>query len=467
MEIPLGLSLGAIAIFTTLPISFLTISFAVVLRDADLPMAVPAIVAGSLSVLSFVAIIALMYQRLCVFTGSQDTKTSPKTWTTLALVTAILAFFSVGVTLATLAWMQLRHEELPATTLGASTRSMLLASFVLWGISTLAQATFLLCLLIESRRAAQQTTSLRTNETLQQSSEMQQASRPQTAVPPTRGRGSLDGLSVSSKSRKRSGSDTMSSLRSSITKVVRPMTSKTRLIGQKQPYRPTSLDSGTGEREIVEDGFDSWDTSAVDPQSRQFVMSASNSTSNSSPVPGRFLETIPASPPVSRSPSPGNPLELEPPVKRSRSRSYSPATTLRDSRRRNTADSSSEEAHIHPLFRTDSPTPPPTATPGTIITAAPGAGLVISDRRSLQRIRSDSLPTAPSPLGHSHSMDDIRISTNTDDSESPPSSSPVEREMTPPIPDWVLGAGPRTSFSGYTRRKGLTGLGPVGEVRES
>jgi hypothetical protein len=237
-------------------------------------------------------------------------------------------------------------------------------------------------------------------------------------------------------------------------------------VSQNKPHRPTSLDSGTGEREIIEDGFDSWDLSAVELHSRHFVISAANSTNTSSPSHGRFLETIPASPTGSRSPSPGFPLDLEPPSRRRRSRSHSPATTMMVKHRGDAAPSpTGSEAHIHPLFRTDSPTPPPSATPGTIVTAAPGAGQAIIDRQSLHRMRSGSLPNSSSPLGHSRSLDDM-ASTLKDNDESGRPPSPPEREMTPPIPDWILGAGPRNSFSGYSRRKGMVGLGPVGEVKE-
>jgi hypothetical protein len=42
-----------------------------------------------------------------------------------------------------------------------------------------------------------------------------------------------------------------------------------------------------------------------------------------------------------------------------------------------------------------------------------------------------------------------------------------ERTLTPPIPDWVLGAGPRSSMAGYNRKKTQTGLGIVGEVQNA
>lgn len=466
MATSLAFPLGAFAVVTTIPTLTLIISFATVLRKAILPINILAIVASPFGIIGLALMIWLLYRHPRHHNHHDDQmETRRKRKEILTELTGLLCFLFAVLSLATLVWMQIRSVDLPRTILGTTSKALLTVTFVLWAVSSLAQASFLVILLLVGRDVAQQMQSLHTNEEPHRSADMQQTSRPQTARPPTRGRESSDAQSFSSKSRKRSGSDTMSSIRSSITNVVRPISSKTRLV-QTKPYRPTSLDSGTGEREIVEDGFDSWDLSAVEPHSRHFVMSAANSTHTSSSNHGRFLETIPASPTVSRSPSPGFPLDLEPPPRRRRSRSHSPATTIMAKHRDAAPSPTGSEAHIHPLFRTDSPTPPPSATPGTVVTAAPGAGYAIIDRQSVHRMRSGSLPNSPSPLGHSRSLDDM-AATVKDDDESVRSLSPPEREMTPPIPDWILGAGPRNSLSGYSRRKGLAGLGPVGEVKES
>jgi hypothetical protein len=463
----LALSLGAFAVVTTIPTLILIISFATILREATLAMNIPATVASIFGVIGLAAMIWLLYRQLRQRNHSDDQimETRQKQQDLLTEVTGLLCFLYATFSLATLVWMQIRSADLPRTIFGNTSKTLLAATFVLWAFSSLAQCAFLVVLLRVSR-LTQQTHSLRPDEEPHRPAEMQQASRPMTAPSSSRGRESSDEQSFSSKSRKRWGSDTMSSIRSSVTHVVRPISSKTRLVSLSKPYRPTSLDSGTGEREIVEDGFDSWDLSAVDPHSRHFVMSAANSTNTSSSNNGRFLETIPASPTGSRSPSPGFPLDLEPPPRRRRSRSHSPATTIIAKRRDSASSPTGSEAHIHPLFRTDSPTPPPSATPGTVVTAAPGAGQAIIDRQSVRRMRSGSLPNSPSPLGTSRSLDDIP-STVKDDYENGRPPSPPEREMTPPIPDWILGAGPRNSLTGYSRRKGLVGLDPLGEGKES
>ncbi|KAH8910105.1 hypothetical protein BR93DRAFT_459700 [Coniochaeta sp. PMI_546] len=292
---------------------------------------------------------------------------------------------------------------------------------------------------------------------------------------------SLDLRSPPGSSGGRSATETLSSFRSSMSHIVRPISSKTRLLSssQRSSRRPSSLESTAfQERSSVatEDGFDSWDTSGVDPQNRQTVLESS------SPIPGRFLETIPASPTTSRSPSPGTPLDLEPPRIQQRSRSYSSIGTVQSVQSQRptlTEHQSVSESHIHPLFRSDSPTPPPTATPGTVVTAAPNGGQVISDRhsiRTLNRMRSGSLPTVPSPLSRQGSLDDLHRGRIEKGSSLSPSVSPelreepeeeeeeeeeekedgeklTERKMTPPIPEWILSAGSRLSMVGYKSRR--------------
>lgn len=307
-----------------------------------------------------------------------------------------------------------------------------------------------------------------------------------TSAPPGRSpshSGSRSPPSSSGGRSARSASETLTSLRSSLSNAVRPVSSLTRLLparDSREDHREKPL--AGGERE--EDGFDSWDTSGVDAHNRQTVLeSYSPSSSPPSNTPHmlqqpRLLETIPASPTTSRSASPGCPLDLAPPSRAvRRSRSYSPATL--SSRIPNhqqqqvppsPSPTPSDEAHIHPLFRSDSPSPPPATTPGTVVTAAPNGGLVISDRhsiRSLSRMRSCSLPTVASPLSRHSSVEDLQPPPQLlHPSPGSTGSSLLEevideeqRKMTPPIPDWVLSAGSRTSLSGYHWRKTRPGEG--------
>lgn len=366
--------------------------------------------------------------------------------------------------------MRSRVSDLPKTIISSSTESVVVGGFIVWAVALLSQAVFIICMVVIQRRDFQQQIQPYHPESRQEPPSEMQETKPRAASVQGgeyRGKASMESKTPpSSSGRSRAGSDTMASFRSSLSQVVRPITSKTKLINNKSQHRPTSIESSTRETSIsIEDGFDSWDTSNVDAQSRQAVESAS-------PTPPRFLETIPASPTTSRSPSPGFPLDLEPPKQRKRSRSYSPANSYRElpkSRTTSPTESMNNEAHIHPLFRTDSPTPPPPTTPGTIVTAAPGAGQVISDRasiRSIHRMRSGSLPS--SPLMHQDSLDSIRKTIEREELEKEKAEeSGGERTLTPPIPEWILsGAPPRNSLSGYSRRK-AAGLGKVGEVREA
>ena len=98
----------------------------------------------------------------------------------------------------------------------------------------------------------------------------------------------------------------------------------------------------------------------------------------------------------------------------------------------------SGEENIHPLFRCSSPTPPPSASPTTVVTAAPEAGEVI-DRRTLHRMRStsqrsSSQPPAKSPLRRSESFANARsnkapLSPSLPGSEALPSTSGQPKSM--------------------------------------
>lgn len=248
----------------------------------------------------------------------------------------------------------------------------------------------------------------------------------------------------------KSATETMSSIRRSISSVARPLSTRTLLARERSS---SSISNHRGRQAAApEEGFDSWDTSAVDPQNRQTVMQSTSPT-------GPFLETIPASPTNSRSASPES-FALEPPRPRNRSRSYSPAgSSIRVPRAPYVTHSDGTEAHIHPLFRSDSPNPPPAATPGTMVLASPNAGQVISDRssiRSLSRMRSGSLPAAPSPLSRQGSYDEFAplrpAAREVEGTPEPSIREEGERKLTPPIPEWILSAGSRTSLSDYSRR---------------
>jgi hypothetical protein len=254
-----------------------------------------------------------------------------------------------------------------------------------------------------------------------------------------------------------------SSIRSSISKEFRGLGSKTKLLSFREKRRPPSLES---HRTSLGDSYSMDDFPPFEPQ-------ATSPVTLPRPV---FLETIPASPTNSsrsRSPSPPPLPDLEPPRMAHRSRSYSPVGRLQE-RNSSTPSLASSELHIHPLFRSDSPNPPPMATPGTNVLAAPQAGQVITHRKSvldLKRMRSGSLPASPSPLSRQGSVEnmgpkkakeeqaniedirEIREEEERDAGREMDAAQQIDFELPPPIPDWILTAGSRNSLTDYNSRK--------------
>jgi hypothetical protein len=479
----LPLALGALAVSSGATMLTFDIIFAVTLSRSASPVKVNvvAIVASVLSSIAVVLLLLLLARQIRYRNGAhiQDFGHGRQHTYLLAGFAGVFGVLSAVASAVLLGIMRNRQADLPKRTIHSSTQSLVTGAFIVWAISLLSEAVFIICMVIIQRKDFQQQIQpYHIGGVTEAFPQMQESSRlgasSAQANDSSRGTPSMESRSPPSSGRSRAGSDTMSSFRSSLSQVVRPISSKTKLIQQnhKSHHRPTSIESNHRETSMsVEDGFDSWDTSGVDAQSRQAVESAS-------PTPQRFLETIPASPTTSRSASPGFPLDLEPPKSRKRSRSYSPANSYREvprSVRQTSPTESNHEAHIHPLFRTDSPTPPPAATPGTIVTAAPGAGQVISDRqsiRSLHRMRSGSLPS--SPLVHSASLDSMRRAMQEreerEEREELERLEEVggERTLTPPIPDFILNGGPRNSMTGYnSRKKTQTGMGSLGEDGEA
>ncbi|CAO2648538.1 Nn.00g078050.m01.CDS01 [Neocucurbitaria sp. VM-36] len=230
-------------------------------------------------------------------------------------------------------------------------------------------------------------------------------------------------------------SHSLQSFRESLRHVVHPVTSRTTLISRpsfNRDSRSLYSDSQSADNVSHSDGFDSWDT-------RDAIV-------QTAPSKGTTLDPIPGSRPNSPARALDGPFlselpeeddeELAPPPKLMPDTSRPPSPVV-------------SEAHIHPLFRTESPTPPP-ATPGTSIIASPLANQAIAcPARPFNRMRSNSHQTmSPSPLVSSGSFVHDRPRSPRSLSRSP---TPPSREMTPPIPDFVLNSSPRSSMSGSRR----------------
>lgn len=472
--------LGVGAILISASVTAMLLFFAIFLAEVHSSTLVVCVLATLLGLVGMSLMLAMITYQFWPTQRSPGSK--------LILTTICICILATSVTIASLAWTCARLDDLPQDMAGVSSRNLVYATFALWAVSILMQFLYLCGSFKSWQRINVRSQSLHTGGASPQSAKSEQQPIPRT-IQGRRYESYTTPPQTSTYSKVQSDSETISSLRLSLTQIVRPISSKTRLVTHRGFYRSPSIDSGMGEKDVPgEDAFDSW---YIDPEVQQglpftFVPPpppTSSSTANSprGSGSGRFLETIPASPTASRSPSPGFPLDLEPPRTRRRSRSASPARSNRSVLHKSRAESPSSihshqsfntESHIHPLFRTDSPEPPPNTTPGTVVTAAPGAGQLISDRLSVKRMRSGSLPKSPSPLIHSNSIDGLSMQNRLSVADSDASATStiredVEREMTPPIPEWILGAGSRSSMTVYTRRKGAGGgLGAVGEVSE-
>lgn len=275
-----------------------------------------------------------------------------------------------------------------------------------------------------------------------------------------------------------------STRRSSSTKIGTMSSSKIKLV---KGSAKSSLDLPAwpaGEAVSIDSAFDSWDTSSVHREMRDAV--------HSSPTYRRGLETIPGS----RSVSPANALEgpflPESPHATSsetaetltwnpssyRQFASSPPSSPPNFSRPTSRPTSSHQTKalgpafepgttrsrgnsiqelIHPLFRPNSPEPPPVAQAGTMIMASPMAGQPMTPK-TLSRLRSRSESNGH---GHWRAMPSVdhtdRPSTSGSIMSSVPGSpgpSIVEDDETPPIlPAFIMTAGQRSSLVGYGKRK--------------
>jgi hypothetical protein len=370
----------------------------------------------------------------------------------------LLAFVSVGIsvsliasviTAASIGWTTVISHGHPTLGMKNTSHVIFLAWCIEWGASVLTQGLFygyLIRWTVQRQVTRAHYRFSRDLGSLGNSPEMQEARRPQTAE--TNQSGVSRDQVPSSPPRTPTSSDAFSSFRSSL--------SRTKLITRQLPFprgsNNSSLDLPIRDRGSQDEAFDSWDTSSVGPQIREAVHQSSPNSIRAAPlepIPGSRPDSpanaldgpfLPESPHQSSASLPPSTLDgsflAQSPHQSSASLSSIPSSPINFSRPTSRHRTPSVDDHIHPLFRTNSPTPPPTATPGTIVTAAPNAGQVISGR-TLSRMRSGSLPSTSSPLANKQQTNDSQ--------EVPPSPSPA-------IPGFVLSAGTRTSLVGYKRR---------------
>ena len=236
----------------------------------------------------------------------------------------------------------------------------------------------------------------------------------------------------------------------SLQQAVRPSTSRMKLLGPRSSISRSSSASALSDARSTattspSDGFDNWDTSHIGQQIKETVHLAV-------PTKGTALEPIPGSRPVSPASALDGPFSvLQQQLhsqERLQDRPLTGLSNLSQIQRPPTAFSTASgrsatptmrpispeisESHIHPLFRTDSPVPPPSATPGTVVTASPYSGHVIkATSRASSRTRLTDRTASPVVLSRAGSVDDLPTRSR---------SSSQTRVMTPPIPDFILSA---------------------------
>lgn len=239
------------------------------------------------------------------------------------------------------------------------------------------------------------------------------------------------------------------SFRRSVSHAIRPMTSKTRLLFRASMTSPESPSLYSG-RDASMDGtrteneFHGWDTTGgLEGQTVDLIITRpSTRRTRLEPIPG----SRPASPakrldgPFEESSGAADMAPLESPMASPiLSRSGSAFTRPRALSRPHSSNSQ-HESHIHPLFRSESPNPPPLASPGTIITASPLAGQIVSSEQQYfsppRRLQSThgSRAGSPSPLSPARSRQSSFRSTNLQQ------SSPIE-PISPSALSWSAGKG--------------------------
>ncbi|KAI1501050.1 hypothetical protein F5X99DRAFT_221010 [Biscogniauxia marginata] len=452
MQRTLATVLGIAALLATGAVLALNVVLALGLWTTTSPVRIAAVVASTFEAAVFIVLSIRLASCSWPFKGF-EIRSSCGVWFAISLLTSVLASTASVIPLVLMS----KTADLPKTILQVPVTSLLIGSSVALGFAFAAQLIFIVVHFVLHRlHGSDNAFSLHTNDdnrSLHAHKYVKSIPYSQTRVatfhPNMKERfsSSSEYATPPNSSGGRSGADPTSSVRSSFSYSVRPMGSRTRLLSNasrtRQRTASTDSDFHLERLSIPEEGFDSWDTSAVDPRNRQLVLNSSP------PMRSGFLETIPASPTTSRSPSPGTPFDLEPP-RPCRSRSYSPVSRPQHERTVS-RQSSTDELHIHPLFRSDSPAPP-AATPGTMVVAAPNAGQIIREK-SLTRMRSSSLTAARKPLSREASSDSIHKASTIDSDRLRPEEPLEERKMTPPIPEWILSAGSRTSLTEYQSKR--------------
>ena len=313
-------------------------------------------------------------------------RTQRMTYIALCTLIVLLSVSATLLTMYTLTWIwnYVRNVNHPNSRY-LFTKNLSKAGFGVWTVSLIAQATlFTLVFWPKQQQIAPPTPQELTQRHSPGRSVKRRHSDLTSLTPPSTPPGVLPKSEPSSP---KFSSPTKASFQYSVNQVIGPMTSKTKLLLRQQSFsRDSNSHPSTRETSLEalrqEDGFESWDTSRVEEADDGHTLLKSVRLRLES-----RLETIPGSRPV----SPANPLNgpfpehIEDDVRLPESPIHSPlhspssdASSFIFPPPPTRPDSSAGQSHIHPLFRSESPGPAPVASPGTVITASPYAGQVVS-----------------------------------------------------------------------------------------
>ncbi|KAK8247982.1 hypothetical protein HDK77DRAFT_214473 [Phyllosticta capitalensis] len=440
--------LGVLACILTVITAIFTILDAAALSAAHASFTALAAVT---IVLDFFAISSTL-AFLIISWRTEDWQITIKRWS--ASVGISLSFISCVLTLATYILTQENIHSIAPRGFG-HWRGLMATKFTLWAVSTFAQACFYGAVLFSSPfpSDSQYARARAVSETTEQGTRTPQATTDYELSKPAFRVDSVAAMSYSNSPR----SSVCSSVRASLQQAVRPITSRTNLIGRGSSSLRESASfqsERSGRTSAQNDGFESWDTSTVDEQTRETVMQSTTSPTKAlTPFSGTRLDPIPGSRPV----SPANALNghfpmsdpaMDPELPPTPDLTVATPAFFGSPHNSRPVTPTIDSSNIHPLFRADSPVPPPAVTPGTVVVASPLSGQVISrPPTSASRSRANSRTRAMSPSSlvswdaqSLHSSRSMRSMRSARSPSPPPSIHAAERErgMTPPIPEFVL-----------------------------
>ncbi|KAK5045741.1 hypothetical protein LTR84_008833 [Exophiala bonariae] len=395
------------------------------------------------------------------------------------------AFISIAISGVTLVYITIKQSEIINKVLGVTPMTLIAAWFGVWGVSAGLQILLFCFLGMWTRVVLKNQRASRLDMDFGRAS-MHDISRTNTHRT-GRSFGSQD-ITLNSPPRtpvSRGGSDTR---RSSSTRV-RPGSSRTKLM---RPSAKSSLEImpfPAAEAVSIDSAFDDWDTSSVHYEMRSAIGSSPPTTRGGlATIPGSRPESpanaldgpyLPDSP-ISSSPphattsdtatalgwSSSSPRQLKSSPPSSPPPNFSrPTSSHKDNKpppKFQKFDPSMDDL-IHPLFRPNSPHPPPIATMGTMVTASPMADQLITPK-TLARLRSNSNIGSPPPSLPQPSRERSETVTSvgsvpdsptlgSDGLGSPGPSIVDDLELPPILPGFVLSAGSRSSLVEYGKRK--------------